>query len=271
MSIRKFLKMKKKQEKIVMITAYDYFSAKIAEAANVDMILVGDSASNVMLGNNDTIKIGMEEMIIFVKAVKKGAPNTFIIGDMPFLSYQVSDSEAIKNAGLLLKAGADAIKLEGGLNVVPLIKKMVDFGIPVMGHIGFTPQSYKQIGITSKGKTQTEEEVLLNSAKALENSGAFSIVLEMVTEPVAKKISEELAIPTIGIGSGRFCDGQVLVWHDLLGLNNEFEPKFLKKYLNGFELFKEAIENYSSEVKNGKFPEAKHAYKPIEEGSDQKL
>jgi 3-methyl-2-oxobutanoate hydroxymethyltransferase len=268
MSIKKILKMKNK-EKIAMITAYDYISAKIAEAAGVDMILVGDSASNVMLGNDDTVKIGMDEMLIFIKAVKNGAPNTFVVGDMPFLSYQVSESEAIKNAGLILKAGADAVKLEGGKYVAPLINKMVSYGIPVMGHIGFTPQSYKQIGISSKGKNKTEEDMLIESAIALEEAGAFSIVLEMVTEPVAKKITETISIPTIGIGAGRFCDGQVLVWHDFLGLNKDFEPKFLKKYLNGFELFKEAIENYSNDVKNGKFPAIENVFKPIE-SSDQK-
>ncbi|OQY09060.1 MAG: 3-methyl-2-oxobutanoate hydroxymethyltransferase [Marinitoga sp. 4572_148] len=268
MSIKKILKMKNR-EKIAMITAYDYISAKIAEAANIDMILVGDSASNVMLGNNDTIKIGMEEMLMFIKAVRKGAPNTFIVGDMPFLSYQISESEAIKNAGLILKAGADAVKLEGGMIVAPLIRKMVDYGIPVMGHIGFTPQSYKQIGISSKGKNKTEEEFLIESAQALENAGVFSIVLEMITEPVAKKITESISVPTIGIGAGRYCDGQVLVWHDFLGLNKDFEPKFLKRYLNGFELFKEAIENYSKEVKEGVFPGLENVFKPIE-GSDGK-
>ncbi|MBM7558685.1 3-methyl-2-oxobutanoate hydroxymethyltransferase [Marinitoga litoralis] len=268
MSIKKILKMKNK-EKIAMITAYDYISAKIAEAAGIDLILVGDSASNVMLGNEDTVKIGMEEMLIFIKAVKKGAPNTFVIGDMPFLSYQVSESEAIKNAGLILKAGADAVKLEGGKHVAPLVNKMVNYGIPVMGHIGFTPQSYKQIGISSKGKSKTEEELLIESAISLEEAGVFSIVLEMVTEPVAKKITESLSIPTIGIGAGRFCDGQVLVWHDFLGLNKDFEPKFLKRYLNGFELFKEAIENYSKDVKNGIFPSVENVFNPVE-GSDQK-
>ncbi|GAB6189210.1 3-methyl-2-oxobutanoate hydroxymethyltransferase [Marinitoga arctica] len=268
MSIKKILKMKNK-EKIAMITAYDYFSAKIAEASNIDMVLVGDSASNVMLGNDDTMKIDMEEMLIFIKAVKKGAPNTFVVGDMPFLSYQVSESEAIKNAGLILKAGADAVKLEGGKTVAPLIRKMVDYGIPVMGHIGFTPQSYKQIGISSKGKNKTEEDFLLESAIELEKAGVFSIVLEMVTEPVAKKITETISVPTIGIGAGRYCDGQVLVWHDFLGLNNEFEPKFLKKYLNGFDLFKKAIESYSKEVKEGIFPSVENVFKPIE-GSDQK-
>ncbi|SHE70518.1 ketopantoate hydroxymethyltransferase [Marinitoga hydrogenitolerans DSM 16785] len=270
MSIKCFLKMKNK-EKIAMITAYDYISAKIAEAAGIDMILVGDSASNVMLGNSDTIKIGMDEMLIFIKAVKMGAPNTFVVGDMPFLSYQISESEAIKNAGLILKAGADAVKLEGGKNVAPLIRKMVEYGIPVMGHIGFTPQSYKQIGISSKGKTKTEEDLLIESAVALDDAGAFSLVLEMVTEPVAKKITESISIPTIGIGAGRFCDGQVLVWHDFLGLNRDFEPKFLKKYLNGFDLFKKAIENYSKEVKDGTFPSIKNVFKPIDiESSDQK-
>ncbi|MBO8160342.1 MAG: 3-methyl-2-oxobutanoate hydroxymethyltransferase [Thermosipho sp. (in: Bacteria)] len=254
MNINKLIKMKGK-EKIVMITAYDTPSAKIAEKAGVDIILVGDSLGNNVLGYSNTIPVTMEEMLIHLRAVRRGAPNSFIVADMPFLSYGHSEEEAIKNAGLFLKNGANAVKLEGGKIFGPLIKKMISIGIPVMGHLGLTPQSINVFGgYKVQGKSRISKEYLIENAIELEKNGIFSLVLEMVTEEVAKEISEKLAIPTIGIGAGRYCDGQVLVFHDIVGLNPDFQPKFSKQYANTFKVMLEAIENYKNDVKNEKFP-----------------
>lgn len=262
LTISKIISMKKDKKKISMVTAYDYPSAKIAQDSGVDMILVGDSISNTLFGNKDTLPVEMDTMILHTKTVKLAAENTFVIGDMPFMSYQISEEAAIKNACKFMKYGmADAVKLEGGLQVAELVKKLVDFGIPVMGHIGFTPQSHKMIGIKSKGKYEEESIKLMEEAKALQEAGAFSIVLEMVTEEVSRKITETLMIPTIGIGSGVYCDGQVLVWHDLIGLNPDFTPKFAKKYIDSYSLIKGALSDFVSDVKNEKFPEEKHSFK----------
>ncbi|WP_190616135.1 3-methyl-2-oxobutanoate hydroxymethyltransferase [Tepiditoga spiralis] len=261
MSISKILK-KKNKEKITMITAYDAPSARIAYDAKIDMILVGDSIANTIYGYKDTLKIELEDMIKHAQSVKRGATDAFVVGDLPFLSYQVSTEQAIENAGKMLKySGVNAIKLEGGSFVCDKVFKIVNSGIPVMGHIGFTPQSYNQIGIRSRGKNDIEAERLIEDAKKLEDAGAFSIVLEMVTEDVAKKITESISIPTIGIGSGKYCDGQVLVWHDLLGMNPDFSPKFSKKYLDGYGIIKEAIKNYIKDVKSEKFPSEENTFK----------
>jgi 3-methyl-2-oxobutanoate hydroxymethyltransferase len=252
----------KSQKKLTMITAYDFPSAVIAQDAGIDMILVGDSISNTVFGNKDTLPVELEDMIFHSKIVKKGAEETFVIGDLPFLSYQCSEEKAIESCGKFLKYGrVDAVKLEGGKNISNTVKKIVEFGIPVMGHIGFTPQSHKQIGIKSKGKNEFERKKLLEDALALQESGVFSIVLEMVEEETTKEITQSLDIPTIGIGSGKYCDGQVLVWHDLLGLSNSFTPKFAKKYLNGYEIFKNAIVEYIKEVETETFPSSKHVFK----------
>jgi len=255
------MKMKGK-EKIVMITAYDAPSARIAWEAGVDVILVGDSLGNNVLGYKDTIPVTMEEMLIHVAAVRRGAEKAFIVADMPFLSYQVSESEAIKNAGLFLKYGANAVKLEGGKDFAGLIKKLVASGIPVMGHLGLTPQSVNVFGgYKVQGKTEDSRKKLIEDAMALEEAGVFSIVLEMVVEEVAREITEKIKVPTIGIGAGRYCDGQVLVWHDVLGLNPEFSPKFVRKYADLYRISLEAVKAYKEEVKGGKFPGVENIFK----------
>ncbi|RKX50175.1 MAG: 3-methyl-2-oxobutanoate hydroxymethyltransferase, partial [Thermotoga sp.] len=244
MDVIKIMRMKGK-EKIVMITAYDAPSARIAWEAGVDIILVGDSLGNNVLGYKDTIPVTMEEMLIHVSAVRRGAEEAFIVADMPFLSYQVSESEAIKNAGLFLKCGANAVKLEGGRELAGLIRKLVASGIPVMGHLGLTPQSVNVFGgYKVQGKTEESRKKLIEDAMALEEAGVFSIVLEMVMEEVAREITEKVKIPTIGIGAGRYCDGQVLVWHDVLGLNPEFSPRFVKKYADLYRISLEAVRAY---------------------------
>ena len=261
MDVIKLMKMKGK-EKIVMITAYDAPSARIAWEAGVDVILVGDSLGNNVLGYKDTIPVTMEEMLIHVAAVRRGAEKAFIVADMPFLSYQVSESEAIKNAGLFLKYGANAVKLEGGKDFAGLIKRLVASGIPVMGHLGLTPQSVNVFGgYKVQGKTEDSRKKLIEDAMALEKAGVFSIVLEMVVEEVAREITEKIKVPTIGIGAGRYCDGQVLVWHDVLGLNPEFSPKFVRKYADLYKISLEAIKAYKEEVKEGKFPGVENIFK----------
>lgn len=256
---RKIIDMKGK-EPIVMVTAYDYPTAKIASEAGVDIILVGDSLGNVVLGYDSTIPVSMEEMLMHIKAVRRGAPEAFIVGDMPFLSYEVSIEKAVENAGLMLKAGANAIKLEGGEEYAETIRQIIRAGIPVMGHLGFTPQSVNLLGgHRVQGKTNESREKLLRDAKALEKAGCFAIVLELVVESVAKKITESINIPTIGIGAGRFCDGQVLVFHDVVGLS-QMNLKFVKRYANTYEIMLDAIKKYREEVKSKLFPEEKNIF-----------
>ncbi|MFN3505593.1 MAG: 3-methyl-2-oxobutanoate hydroxymethyltransferase [Caldimicrobium sp.] len=253
---------KKGKEKIVGITAYDYTSAKLVEEAGCDFILIGDSASMVMLGYPDTFPITMEEMLVFCKAVERGAPNTLRIGDMPFMSYQVSIEQAIYNAGRFVKEGrCHGVKVEGGKEVVQIVSSVVKAGIPVLAHIGVTPQrSMEMGGLKVQGKDIETAKDLIGSALALEEAGAFAIVLECVPAEVAKLITENLKIPTIGIGAGPHTDGQILVFHDVMGLFPEMRPKFVKSYLQGFSLFKEALSNYIKEVKFGTFPEEKHSF-----------
>lgn len=254
---------KKGVEKIVGITAYDYISARLAMEAGVDFILIGDSASMVMLGHPDTFPITMEEMLLFCQAVSRGAPEILRIGDMPFMSYQVSPEHAIINAGRFVKEGrCHAVKVEGGLEVVPVVRAIVKAGIPVLAHIGVTPQRSMELGgLKVRGKDLETAEELLSSALALESAGAFAIVLECIPSELSKLITERLKIPTIGIGAGPFTDGQILVFHDVCGLYPEMRPKFVKRYLEGYELFKEALINYKREVKEGLFPEEKHSFK----------
>ncbi|EKF49449.1 3-methyl-2-oxobutanoate hydroxymethyltransferase [Thermosipho africanus H17ap60334] len=260
MTIQKILKMKNK-EKIVMVTAYDAPTAKILEKAGVDIILVGDSLGNNVLGYDSTIPVTLEEMIIHLQAVRRGAPNSFIVADLPFLSYGYSIEESVKNAGLLIKNGANAVKIEGGAQNCEIIQKCLNIGIPVMGHLGFTPQSLNMFGgYKVQGKEESAKKKLLDDALALENCGVFSIVLEMVTESIAKEITEKLSIPTIGIGAGRYCDGQVLVFHDIVGLNPEFKPKFSKMYANTFEIMLNAIEKFKTEVKEKTFPSKENVF-----------
>ncbi len=261
------LKEKKGQEKIVGITAYDFTSAKIVDEAGFDFILIGDSASMVMLGYPDTFPITLQEMLIFCKAVERGAPNTLRIGDMPFLSYQVSTEQAIYNAGRFIKEGrCHAVKVEGGLEVAPLVSSIVRAGIPVLAHIGVTPQrSMEMGGLKVRGKDVKTASELIEAALALEEAGAFAIILECVPAELAKLITEKLTIPTIGIGAGPHTDGQILVFHDVMGLFSELRPKFVKNYLKGFQLFKEALLSFKKEVKEGSFPEETHSFKINEE------
>ncbi len=261
-TVRDFTKYKERQEPIVMVTAYDYVSARMAEEAGVDAILVGDSLSMVIQGNENTLSCNIEDVIYHTRIVKKGVKSAILIADMPFLSYQTSESDGIRNAGLLIKAGAEAVKIEGGREVANLIEKMVSYGIPVMGHLGMTPQHVHSYGgYKLQAKTQSEAERLLEDAKILERAGVFAIVLELIPVEVAQKITESLSIPTIGIGAGLHCDGQVLVFHDLLGLYPDFRPTFAKVYK---ELFKEGVEGikqFKEEVKNRKFPDEGHSFK----------
>lgn len=254
--------MKRQGEKIAEITAYDYSMAKLVDAAGVPVILVGDSLGMVMLGYESTIPVTMDEMIHHTKAVVRGAKNALIIGDMPFMTYQISIDEAMRNAGRFIQeGGAQAVKLEGGETVAENVNRIVAAGIPVQGHIGLTPQSIHQLGgYKVQGKTAEVAARLLNDAKALEAAGVFSIVLECVPTPLAKLITERVSVPTIGIGAGPHCDGQVQVINDLLGLYTDFVPKHAKQYAKLHESISSSVSDYISEVKTGKFPTTKQSY-----------
>ncbi len=252
---------KKGKEKIVALTAYDYQMAKIEDEIGIDIILVGDSVANVLLGYDNTLKIGMEEMIVFTKAVARGTKRALLVGDMPFLSFQISKQSAIKNAGEFIRAGCDAVKIEGGEESLEVIEYLVKNGIPVMGHIGLTPQwILKMGGYKVQGKTEESIKKLKKDAKLLEQAGVFSIVLEGVKEEVAKEITEDLKIPTIGIGAGRFCDGQILVVWDLLGYTEPPYPKFVRLYENLRERIKEALLKFREDVTKGDYPSEKEIY-----------
>lgn len=241
--------------KISVITAYDYSLALLCDRADVDILLVGDSGGMVMLGYENTIPVTMEQMIFFTEAVSRARQNALVVGDLPFMSFQASVSDAISNSGRLIKAGADAVKLEGGLKMVNTIKAIVDIGIPVMGHIGLQPQTtILSQGYRVQGKTKDTALKLINDAKALEEAGVFSIAIEMVSHEVAKIISENINIPTIGIGSGKNCDGQVLVLHDILGMYDKLKPKFVKRYLSLSKDITKAVEAYRKDIESGKFP-----------------
>ncbi len=252
---------RKGKEKLTMLTAYDYAFASIVDQAGIDSILVGDSVGNTMLGYPNTIPVSVEEMIHHTKAVNRGAQKALIVIDMPFMSYHESIEQARRNAGRMIKeSGADAVKLEGGVRMKDVIKALVDIEIPVMGHIGLTPQSINRMGgykVQGKGK---EAEGLIEDAKAVEEAGAFSVVLECVPRKLAQEITEMISIPTIGIGAGPDCDGQVLVIHDLLGLLGGFRPKFVKKYLDMREQMDAAIKSYIEEVRSGTYPDDSHSF-----------
>jgi 3-methyl-2-oxobutanoate hydroxymethyltransferase len=260
--IPEFLAMKQEGKKFTMVTAYDYALATQVNKTDIEMILVGDSAAMVMLGYQSTVPIDLDTLLILAKAVVKGAPNTFIVGDMPFLSYEVSKEKAIENAGRFMKeAEVDCVKLEGGKRMADTVAAMVKAGIPVMGHIGLTPQSSSQLGgFRVQGKDLIAAERLLEDALSLEQAGAFSIVLEGIPNPVAQVITERLKIPTIGIGAGPFCDAQVLVIHDLLGLFERFVPKFVKQYAQIGQDIVKALSTFDKEVKTGAFPDEEHSY-----------
>ena len=254
-SVKDILDKKKAGQKISVITAYDYTLASLCDKAGIDIMLVGDSAGMVMLGYENTIPVTMDQMVMFTEAVSRARQNALVVADMPFMSYQASTSDAIANSGRLIKAGADAVKLEGGKAVAPTIRAIVETGIPVMGHIGFQPQTTTLAqGYKVQAKTKDAALTLIEDAKELEKAGAFSIALEMVTTETAKIISESISIPTIGIGSGKFCDGQVLVVHDVLGMYDKLKPKFVKQYLSLSDQITKAISSYKSDVESGKFP-----------------
>jgi 3-methyl-2-oxobutanoate hydroxymethyltransferase len=258
---------KSKSEKIVVVTAYDYSTAKICDASGIDIILVGDSAGMVMLGYNSTIPVTVDEMLVFCRGVVNGSKNALIVADMPFGSYQPDLSLAFSNAVRFIKLGCNAIKIEGGREVTALVQGLTQNGIPVMGHIGLKPQtSPLWEGYKIQGKSCSAAIDLLHNAMELEKAGAFSIVLEMVTAEIAEKISKAVSIPTIGIGSGNKCDGQVLVLHDLLGLYDDIKPKFVKRYSDSHSLFSKAVTNYANDVKSGGFPDPAHTFSmPAEE------
>ena len=251
----------KNSKKITVITAYDYTTAQLCDRAGVDILLVGDSGGMVMLGYENTIPVTMEQMCFFTEAVNRGRKDAMVVADMPFMSYQASRSQAIENAGRLIKSGADAVKLEGGIEIKDTVRSIVDIGIPVMGHIGFQPQTTTlQEGYKVQAKTKDAALALIQNARALEEAGAFSIALEMVTREVSKIITESISIPTIGIGSGPDCDGQVLVVHDVLGLFEKLKPKFAKRYLELAGDIVKAVTSYKNDVISGKFPSQEHSF-----------
>jgi len=262
MTVPQIVKMKQRGEKITCLTAYDYSFARIIDEAGVDILLVGDSLGCVIQGQKNTLPVTIDEMIYHTRAVVRGRERALVVGDMPFLSYQASKEQAVQNAGKFLQeAGAEGVKLEGGVAMQKTIAKIVEVGIPVMGHVGLTPQSVHRFGgykIQGKGKEQ--REIVLRDALAVEEAGAFAIVLEGMPAELAKEITARLTIPTIGIGAGAHCDGQVLVIHDMLGLFDDFTPKFVKRYANVKVVMTSAVKNFISEVREQKFPGAEHSF-----------
>ena len=254
-TVKDIIDMKKAGKKISVLTSYDYALASLCDKAGIDILLVGDSAGMVVLGYENTIPVTMEQMEIFVGAVSRAKQNALVIGDLPFMSYQASISDAISNSGRLIKAGADAVKLEGGSVMADTISTIVKMGIPVMGHIGFQPQTTALTqGYKVQGKTFETAKQLIEDAKALEEAGVFSITLEMISHEVSKIISKSIDVPTIGIGSGLYCDGQVLVIHDILGLYEKLKPKFVKQYLSLSNDVVQAVSKFKSDVESGSFP-----------------
>ncbi len=255
-------KMKANGEKISMITAYDFSFARIFDAAGIDVILVGDSASNVMAGNETTVPMTLEHMIYHAQCVVKGIDRCLVVVDMPFGYYQSNSDIALASAIRIMKeTGGHAIKLEGGEEVIDSVKRIVSAGIPVMGHLGLTPQSIYKFGTYNvRAKEQAEADKLRNDAKLLQEAGCFAVVLEKIPAHLAKEVSESLEIPTIGIGAGKYCDGQVLVMHDMLGINTEFKPRFLRQYLNMHEQVTGAVQQYISDVKQKGFPSDAESY-----------
>ena len=261
MTIPDFLQRKRERKKLVMVTAYDALFTRIVEDAGLEIILVGDSLGTVVQGQTNTLAVTMEDMLYHTRLVATAARRALVVADMPFLSYQPSVEEAVRNAGRLLQAGAAAVKLEGGSPVLDRVTALTAFGIPVMGHLGMTPQSVHQYGgYKVQGKEPVAQERLLADARALEQAGAFAIVLEAVPAALAKRVTESIAIPTIGIGAGPDCDGQVLVLYDLLGLFDEFTPKFVKPYAHLKADALQALKRYREEVETGKFPTSSESY-----------
>jgi 3-methyl-2-oxobutanoate hydroxymethyltransferase len=261
MTIPEFKRHKQDKKKLIVVTAYDALFTRIVEQAGIETILVGDSLGVVVQGKANTLSVTMDDMLYHTKLVAGAAQRALVVGDMPFMSYQISSEEAVRNAGRFLQAGATAVKLEGGAVVADRVAAMTSIGIPVMGHLGMTPQSvHRYGGYKVQGKESDHAQVLLNDAKALEAAGAFAIVLEAIPAELAKTITEQLTIPTIGIGAGPHCDGQVLVLYDLLGLFDEFVPKFVKPYAHLKADALQALRRYKEEVEQGKFPSDTESY-----------
>lgn len=261
-TVKTIQNLKNRNEKIAVLTAYDYSTAKYIDEAGADIVLVGDSLANVALGYSSTHSVSMNEMTIFVGAVARGVSRAMVIGDMPFMSYNVSEQEAVRNAGEMVKAGANAIKIEGCNDyLLNVIKRCVQSGVPVLGHLGFTPQSENALGGHSiQGKSLDSTLQILEQAKELEKVGVFAIVLEMVPEESAKYITEHLTVPTIGIGAGRYCSGHVLVSDDMLGKFSDYKPKFVRQYANMKNVILDAVKNYCSDIKSGKYPSEEEVY-----------
>lgn len=261
-TILDIMKAKTNSEKLTMLTCYDAAFGRILNEVEIDMILVGDSLGNVMLGYENTLSVTMEDMLHHCRAVTRVMHKALICADMPFLSYNLSSEQALENAGRLIsQGGAQAVKLEGGTAILPQVKKITEAGIPVMGHLGLTPQSVHMLGgYKVQGKSTEQAKILIEDAKRLEDSGVFCLVLEMVPRALAAEVSRALRVPTIGIGAGPECDGQVLVLHDMLGFDNEFNPKFLKKYADMNQQIRESVQNYCSDVKLNKFPDTTHSF-----------
>jgi 3-methyl-2-oxobutanoate hydroxymethyltransferase len=262
-TVTTILDKKRTNDKTVMLTCYDYVTAKLITSEDIDMLLVGDSVGNVKLGYENTLSVTVEDMIYHTKSVKRGNSGALLVTDMPFMSYEISVEDAVKNAGRIIKfGGAEAIKIEGGIEIIDQVKAIVNSKIPVLGHLGLTPQAINKFGgFKVQGKTEYARQKLITDAQALEKAGAFAVVLEAVPEQLAKEITERLKILTIGIGAGRFCDGQVLVIDDMIGMFTDFVPKFVKKYANVGEIIKTAVKTYIEEVKEGKFPKEENTYK----------
>lgn len=265
------MQMKNSGHKISMLTAYDYTTARLLDEAGVNTILVGDSLGNVILGYEDTISVTVEDMIHHSAAVARGAKNALVVTDLPFMSYQTSVYDAVVNAGRLMKEGrAGAVKLEGGKEVCPQIKAIVSAGIPVVAHLGLTPQSINTFGgFKVQGKTEAAAKKLIEDAKVVEEAGAFLLVLECVPAKLAKLVTESINIPTIGIGAGAGCDGQVLVIYDMLGMFSDFKPKFVKHFANAGDVIREAVKTYIAEIDDGTFPAEEHCYKIDDEVIDK--
>lgn len=270
-TVSTFQRLKDNDEKITMLTAYDYSTAQVLDKAEIDAILVGDSLAMVVLGHENTYNITIDEMLIFVSAVSRGAKNSFIIGDMPFMSYNLSVEQGLENAGKMIKAGANAVKLEGcNEHILNLVKRCTETGIPVLGHLGFTPQLMNTLGGHKiQGKTSDKIEAILESAKKLEEAGCFGVVLELMPAESAKYITENLKIPTIGIGAGVNCSGQIVVIDDILGKFTDFTPKFVKKYANLHDEILKGVQTYKQEVKNMIFPSEKESFELNQEEKEK--
>jgi 3-methyl-2-oxobutanoate hydroxymethyltransferase len=260
-TVRDVRAFKQRGERFAMLTAYDTPSARLLESAGIPVILVGDSLAEVVLGYDTTLPVTMEQMLHHTAAVTRGVSNAMVVGDMPFMSYQASADEGMRNAGRFLKeAGANAVKVEGGARVVDLVARLSDAGIPVMGHLGLTPQSVQQIGYRVQGRDTEDAQAIFQDAKSLEAAGAFAVVLETVPSSLARDVTATLTIPTIGIGAGPHCDGQVLVWHDFLGIATARSPKFVKRYAAVGDVMREAAGRFAREVAEGTYPGPEHSY-----------